>query len=227
MRNAYRFLCFVLAISLCCFSVIADDLPSDQSVTDPESGTSAYDQEGGGDSDMDDPSDTGLSESDGSLESLYVTNLIIEGEENTEDIESYSIVDNVQYGSYFHADISDFGEVYIYIPIANSSDCFSYNSSGIPVNITGSSITGYIAGESSNQSIQFPSFGIPRYRVNNYNDYVYITDWEEIDSSVIVYSNEDNFSSYPDNYYLRMIFFVAAADLVLNFFIRLLGGLKS
>lgn len=227
MRNVYKFLCFVLAFSLCCFSVLADDIPADQSAPDLESGIESSGQEGGGDGELDDPSDIGLSESDGSIDSLYVTNLIVEGEEETEDFESYSIVDDVQYGSYFHADISDFGEVYIYIPVAYSVDSFSYNAAGLPINITGSSITGYIAGENSNQAIQFPSFGVPRYRVNNYNDYEYISRWEEIDSSVIVYSNEDNFSSYSSEYYLRLIFMVCAADLVLNFFIRLLGGLKS
>lgn len=227
MRNVFRFLCFVLAISLCCLYVIADDIPADQSVTDPESVSGTGDQEGGGDSNMDDPSDTGISESDGSLDSLYVTNLILEGEDEAAAAESYSIVDDVQYGSYFHANISDFGEVYIYIPVAYSVDSFSYNAAGLPINITGSSITGYIAGENSNQAIQFPSFGVPRYRLNNYNDYEYISRWDEIDSSVIVYSNEDNFSSYSSEYYLRLIFMVCVADLVLNFFIRLLGGLKS
>lgn len=141
--------------------------------------------------------------------------------------EIYSIVDNVQYGSYFHATVSDFGEVYIYIPVAYAVDCFSYNSDGIPINITGSSITGYIAGENSNQSIQFPSFGVPRWRVSNQYDYEYVSSWEEIDSSVIVYDNEDNFNSYSDTYFLRMIFLICAADLVLNFFTRLLGGLRS
>lgn len=227
MRNVFRILCFILSLSLCCFCVIADDVLTDQTVSDPQSGDGSTESESGGESELDDPSDSGVSESDGSLDSLYVTNLIIEGEEEAEDIESYSIVEDVQYGSYFHADISDFGEVYIYIPVGYSVDSFSYNSSGLPINITGSSITGYIAGENSNQAIQFPSFGIPRYRVNNYNDYEYISSWEEIDSSVIVYSNDDNFSSYSSEYFLRLIFMVCAADLVLNFFIRLLGGLKS
>lgn len=227
MRNVFWFLCFVLAISLCCLSVIADDLPADQSVTDTESGSGTGDQEDGGDSNMDDPSDTGISESDGSLDSLYVSNLILEGEDEASAAETYSIVDDVQYGSYFHADISDFGEVYIYIPVAYSVDSFSYNAAGFPINITGSSITGYIAGENSNQAIQFPSFGVPRYRLGSGYDYEYISSWEEIDSSVIVYSNEDNFSSYSSEYYLRLIFMVCAADLVLNFFIRLLGGLRS
>ena len=141
--------------------------------------------------------------------------------------EIYSIVDNVQYGAYFHADVSDLGEVYIYVPVAAATDCFSYDASGIPINITASSITGYVAGSNSNQSIQFPSFGVPRWRVSNQYDYEYVTSWEEIDSSVIVYDNEDNFSSYSDSYFLRMIFLISAADLVLNFFTRLLGGMRS
>lgn len=141
--------------------------------------------------------------------------------------EVYSIVDDVQYGSYFHATVSDFGEVYIYIPVAYSVDSFSYNAAGLPINITGSSITGYIAGENSNQAIQFPSFGVPRYRISSGYDYVNISSWEEIDSSVIVYDNEDNFSSYSDTYFLRLIFLISAADLILNFFTRLLGGMRS
>lgn len=171
-----------------------------------------------------------------SLDTLNVdtVNLFIEGEDEARAeaeamaaAEIYSIVDNVQYGSYFHARVSDLGEVYIYVPVAAAVDCFSYDSSGIPINITSSSITGYVAGSSSNQSIQFPSFGVPRWRVSNQYDYEYVTSWDDIDSTVIVYSDDDNFSSYSDSYYLRLIFLVAAADLVLNFFLRLLGGFRS
>lgn len=141
-------------------------------------------------------------------------------------LQVYSIADNVQYGAYFYADITDFGESYIYIPVIYSSDCFSYNADGIPINITQSTITGYVSGSSSNLAIQFPSFGLPRYREGTGYDYSYITDWEEINSTVSVFSNEDNFSSYSEIYYLRIISFILVIDVFVNFLIRLLGGMS-
>lgn len=140
--------------------------------------------------------------------------------------EVYTITDDVQYGAYFHANVSDLGEVYIYVPVAAATDCFSYDASGIPINITASSITGYVAGSSSNQSIQFPSFGVPRWRVSNQYDYEYVTSWDDIDSSVTVYSNDDAFSSYNETYWLKVIAVAVLAYLVLNFLIRLLGGMR-
>lgn len=140
--------------------------------------------------------------------------------------EVYTITNDVQYGAYFHANVSDLGEVYIYVPVAAATDSFSYDASGIPINITASSITGYVAGSSSNQSIQFPSFGIPRWRQSSNYDYTYVSSWEDIDSSVTVYSNDDAFSSYNSTYWLKVIAVAVLSYLVLSFLIRLLGGMR-
>lgn len=215
-----RFLVLLLAFSLCLMCVCFADDGSDGTVSaDGESGTEFTEV-------SDDNSDDGSFLDNGELavDVLTVNDLIIEGEDEAAAAEVYSIVPNVQYGAYFHADISDFGECYIYIPVAYASDSFSFNSDGIPINITQSSITGYIAGENSNQSIQFPAFGLPRYRVSNNYDYEYITSWDDIDSTVSVYTSEDNFYSYSEVYFLRFVVLLLAADLVLNFFVRLLGG---
>lgn len=231
MKNVFRLIVFLFSISLCCWCVWADDVLSD--------GVSSSDSSGGveGSSDLVDKSDSDISElydGDGSIDTLIVGDLIVESDIEAEEAaaaaaeaEIYSIAPNVQYGAYFHANITDFGDAYVYIPVAYASDSFSYNSDGIPINITSSTITGYVAGSNSNQSIQFPSFGVPRYRVSNNYDYTYIDDWEEIDSTVTVYSSEDNFYSYSEVYFLRFLVMLLAADLVLNMLIRLLGGIRS
>ena len=226
---AFKFLSVFLAISLCCLCVCADDSIPDLLSTG-DSGESNSDGLVSIKDEFADPgNDNDLPDDVGYYDTLIVNDLIIEADEAAAAAEVYGITPNVQYGSYFHADITYFGDVYIYIPVAASSDCFSYNSDGIPINITASSITGYIAGESSNQSIQFPSFGLPRYRLGSGAGYDYqdITRWHDIDSTVIVYSSDDNFSSYSNTYYLRMIFFMSAANLVINFLLRLLGGFRS
>lgn len=228
MKIVFRLFVFIFVLTCSCFCVWADD-----SVTE---GISSPDSiEGSGDiSDMDNEGNSDSSElfdGDGTIDTLIVNELIFEGEDEAAalaaEAEIYSIAPNVQYGAYFHADITDFGDSYVYIPVAYASDSFSYNSDGVPINITASTITGYVAGSNSNQSIQFPSFGLPRYRVSNNYDYVYITDWEEIDSTVTVYTEEDNFYSYSEIYFLRFVVLLLGADVVLNFFIRLLGGVKS
>lgn len=226
-----RIFSFLLALSLCCVCVFADDVPADDvlsggadlSVQEPSDDTGLFEEGSSGNYDV--PDDSSF------VDTLVVSNLIVEGEDEAAaaaaEAEIYSIAPNVQYGAYFHADITGFGDAYVYIPVAYASDSFSYNSDGVPINITASTITGYVAGSNSNQSIQFPSFGVPRYRVNNYNDYVYITDWNEIDSTVTVYSSEDNFYSYSEVYFLRFLVMLLSADLVLNMLIRLLGGIRS
>lgn len=228
MKNVFRFIIFIFALSCCSFCIWADDVMVE--------GISSPDSIGGveGSSDLDDESNSDISElydGDGSINTLIVNELVIEGEDEAAalaaEAEIYSISPDVQYGAYFHANITDFGDAYVYIPVAWASDSFSYNSDGIPINITSSTITGYVAGSNSNQAIQFPSFGLPRYRVSNNYDYEYITSWEEIDSTVTVYSSEDNFYSYSEIYFLRFVVMLLAADLVLNMLIRLLGGVRS
>lgn len=140
--------------------------------------------------------------------------------------EVYAITDDVQYGAYFHANVSQLGDVYIYVPVAAAADSFSYDSSGIPINITASSITGYVAGSNSNQSIQFPSFGVPRWRISNQYDYEYVTSWSDLGSTVTVYDNEDAFVSYGVEYWAKIIAVAVLASLVLNFLLRLLGGAR-
>lgn len=229
MKNVFfKLLCFLLAVSLCCMCVCADDVLPD-SVSTGDSGGGAGETSDTGSED--DSNNTELSDDVGFYDTLIVNELVVEGEDEAAalaaEAEIYSISPNVQYGAYFHANITDFGDAYVYIPVAYASDSFSYNSDGVPINITASTITGYVAGSNSNQSIQFPSFGIPRYRVSNNYDYTYLTDWEEIDSTVTVYTEEDNFYSYSEIYFLRFVVLLLGADVVLNFFIRLLGGVKS
>lgn len=231
MKNVFRFIVLLFSFSLCCFCVWADDVLAD--------GIPPTDSVGGieGSSDLDDEGYSDIAElydGDGSVDTLIVGELIVESDieaaeaaEAAAEAEIYSIAPNVQYGAYFHANITDFGEAYVYIPVAYASDSFSYNSDGVPINITASTITGYVAGSNSNQSIQFPSFGLPRYRVSNNYDYVYISDWEDINSTVTVYSSEDNFYSYSEVYFLRFLVFLLIADLSLNILIRLLGGVRS
>lgn len=228
MKNGFCVLVLFLSLLMCSFCVSADDLLLD----DVSSGDGVL-----GDGEITEVLDENISSDDelyndvGSYDTLIVNELIIEGEDEAAalaaEAEIYSISPDVQYGAYFHANISNFGDVYVYIPVAFASDSFSYNSDGIPINITSSTITGYIAGSNSNQSIQFPSFGIPRYRTDNYNQYVDITRWDDIDSTVSVYTDEDNFYSYSEVYFLRFLVLLMAADLILNMLIRLLGGVRS
>lgn len=170
-----------------------------------------------------------------SIDTLNVdtVNLYVEADEQARaeaealaQAEIYSITEDVQYGAYFHANVSRLGNVYIYIPVSNAVDCFSYDSAGIPINITASSITGYVAGLNSNQSIQFPSFGVPRWRTSNNAEYIYVTSWDDLGSSVVVYDNEDAFSSYGVEYWAKIIAVAVLASLVLNFLLRLLGGAR-
>lgn len=228
MKNVFGFIVFIFVLSCCSFCIGADDVMAE--------GISSTDSIGGveGSSDLFDESNSDSSElfdGDSTIDTLIVNELVIEGEDEAAalaaEAEIYSIAPNVQYGAYFHANITDFGDAYVYIPVAWASDSFSYNSDGIPINITSSTITGYVAGSNSNQAIQFPSFGLPRYRVSNNYDYEYITSWEEIDSTVTVYSSEDNFYSYSEVYFLRFLVMLLAADLILNMLIRLLGGVRS
>lgn len=160
---------------------------------------------------------------------LYVetVNLVDISAEEEAEAAVYSITDDIQYGAYFHAEVSDFGDVYIYIPVSAAVDSFSYNSDGLPINITGSSITGYVGGTNSSQAIQFPSFGIPRYRRGTGYDYEEITSWEDIDSTVVVYSNDDTFSSYSSEYWMRICFIVLLAGFLGTFLLRLLGGFRK
>lgn len=160
---------------------------------------------------------------------LYVetVKLVDVAAEEEAEASVYSITDDIQYGAYFHAEVSDFGDVYIYIPVSAAVDSFSYNSDGLPINITGSSITGYVGGTNSAQAIQFPSFGIPRYREGTGYDYEEITSWEDIDSTVVVYSNEDTFSSYNSEYWMRLCFIILVAGLLGTFLVRLFGGFRK
>lgn len=159
---------------------------------------------------------------------LYVetVNLVDVAAEEEAAAAVYSITDDIQYGAYFHAEVSHFGDVYIYIPVSAATDSFSYNSDGLPINITGSSITGYVGGTNSSQAIQFPSFGIPRYRISSGYDYTEITSWTDIDSSVMVYSNDDAFSSYSVDYWAKLLVVSALAGFVFSFLLRLLGGMR-
>lgn len=228
MHVRYRLFCILLAISLCSLCVCADDLlPDDLSSGDSGDGVGLADENGEVPSESLDDDDE-LSDDVGYYDTLIVNDLIIEEDEAAAAAEIYSIAPNVQYGAYFHANISYFGDCYIYIPVAYASDSFSYNDDGIPINITSGSITGYISGESSSQSIQFPAFGLPRYRLGSGAGYDYndITRWDDLGSTVAVYSSDDNFYSFSEVYFLRFIVLLLGIDVVLNFFIRLLGGAR-
>lgn len=226
--NGFRFLCVFLAVSLCSLCVCADDSFPDQ-MASGDSGESnsdglvpikdEFDYSG---------DDNELRDDFGYYDTLIVNDLIIEEDEAAAAAEIYSIAPNVQYGAYFHANISYFGDCYIYIPVAYASDSFSYNDDGIPINITSGSITGYISGESSSQSIQFPAFGLPRYRLGSGAGYDYndITRWQDLGSTVAVYTSDDNFYSYSEVYFLRFVVLLLAIDVVLNLFVRLLGGVR-
>lgn len=226
--NGFRLLCVLLAVSLCSLCICADDSLPDQ-MASGDSGIGNTEQLEISEDEHDiSNDDSELRDDVGYYDTLIVNDLIIEEDEAAAVAEIYSIAPNVQYGAYFHANISYFGDCYIYIPVAYASDSFSYNDDGIPINITSASITGYISGESSSQSIHFPAFGLPRYRLGSGvgYDYTDITRWEDLGSTVAVYTSDDNFYSYSEVYFLRFVVLLLAIDVVLNLFVRLLGGVR-
>lgn len=125
---------------------------------------------------------------------------------------------------FIDATVNSLGRVKIYLPISVMNNALSVNSSGIPINVSGSTLTGYVDGSSSNQSISFQNFGVPRYRTNNNYDYIELTNWEIHDTNIPMQSVDSPFTYSNTSDLLQNILLIILIFGSITFVLRLLGG---
>lgn len=144
-------------------------------------------------------SDVGSSVSGGNdLSELDISDLTI----NADNVLLASLPENNEYpsgaplsgGVYMEVNTSQLGTIIIYVPVANQYRSFTTNTSGDPINITGSTITGYsYAGD--DYYIRWNSFGQAQYRLveSSYGQSYVNLDIISIDNTNIVFveGNED------------------------------------
>ena len=89
-----------------------------------------------------------------------------------------------------------------------ANDSFSWNADGVPINITGSSITGYIGGQDYSQSIQFQPFSTPRYRPSSSSNYTYLSHFDVTESTINVYGTDNALNMLSDKTWTVIVAFV-------------------
>lgn len=151
-----------------------------------------------------------------------VENVVIQAENVllANEAENFAVDGAPLSGAWWRCSFDSFSDVFIYVPLVNARDSFSWNADGIPINITGSSITGYIGGADYSTSIQFQPFSIPRYRLDNSYDYEYMSNFEYTDSTIEVFSSDSELDLMNEKDWLIIISFVVG----LIFFISFIKG---
>lgn len=87
-------------------------------------------------------------------------------EEPEEDISLFSASSHLQGGYYMQAQ-TNLGSVTIYVPSNFKKGCFTYDQNNQPVNITASTISGYLYRGSGLYNVRFASMGGNTYRLYN------------------------------------------------------------
>lgn len=117
----------------------------------------------------------------------------------------------MQTGVYMDVETSELGSIVIWVPSNYQYRSFALNESGIPVNITSSTITGYYYG-SDDYSVRWSSFGQASYRLVDGTGYT----WEALTITDI---NGTNVDMSQDQYLL-----MPSEDMLLYIIIFLIGA---
>lgn len=162
-----------------------------------------------------DPSDQTEEEDDEELESIYTDTLEVNADtvmlmSNLPEDNDYPSGAPLQGGVYIHADTSQLGEIIIYVPTEDQYKAFTYNTSGQPINITGSTITGYTY-TGNDYYVRWNSFGQAQYRLVNNSGYG--TSYEDLDISEVLNTNvvfiegNEDLNPLPDATVLSILIF--------------------
>lgn len=111
-------------------------------------------------------------------------------------------------GAWWLCSFDGYSDVYVYVPLSAANDSFSWNADGVPINITGSSITGYIGGQDYSQSIQFQPFSTPRYRPSSSSNYTYLSHFDVTESTINVYGTDNALNMLSDKTWTVIVAFV-------------------
>lgn len=121
-------------------------------------------------------------------------------------------------GVYMHLDTSELGEILVYVPVDYQYDSFTLNSSGQPINITASTISGY-SYDGVDYSIRWSTFGVPTYRPV---DYDYGTSYQTLTVNDIIATNI-GFWGEGGVSYNYMLMYIMLGGLILLIALRIVG----
>lgn len=121
--------------------------------------------------------------------------------EAEQPILSASVSDFLQGGYYMDAR-TNLGSVRIYVPVNYAKGSFTYDSSGEPVNITSSTISGYFVRNGSLYSVRFASMGGITYRLADGSGY----SWSDLSVSSVDDTNIQFFTVNPPLYGFSELF---------------------
>lgn len=165
-----------------------------------------------------DPSDQAEEEEedeDDEFESIYTDTLEVNADtvmlmSNLPEDNDYPSGAPLQGGVYIHADTVQLGEIIIYVPTEDQYKAFTYNTSGQPINITGSTITGYTY-TGNDYYVRWNSFGQAQYRLVNNTGYG--TSYEDLNISEVLNTNvvfiegNEDLNPLPDDTVLSILIF--------------------
>lgn len=110
---------------------------------------------------------------------------------------------------YIHADTAELGEIIIYIPSEDQYKAFTYNTSGQPVNITGSTITGYVY-TGNDYYVRWNSWGQAQYRTVNSSyggTYEDLNIRDVLNTNVVFIESNEDLNPLPDDTVLSILIF--------------------
>lgn len=105
-------------------------------------------------------------------------------------------------GGYYMVARTNLGSVRIYVPVNYAKGSFTYNSSGEPVNITSSTISGYFVRNGSLYSVRFSSMGGITYRLTDGSGY----SWSDLSVTSVDDTNIQFFTVNPPLYDISELF---------------------
>lgn len=114
----------------------------------------------------------------------------------------YASASSFLQGGYYMDVTTNLGSVRIYVPVNYAKGSFTYDSSGEPVNITASTISGYFVRNGSLYSVRFVSMGGITYRLTDGSGY----SWSDLSVSAVDDTNIQFFTVNPPLYGFSELF---------------------
>lgn len=131
---------------------------------------------------------------------IQAENVVIQSE--AEDPILYASASPFLQGGYFMDVATNLGSVTIYVPVNYAKGSFSYDSRGVPVNITASTISGYFVRNGSLYSVRFASMGGITYRHSDGSGY----SWSDLSVTSVDDTNIQILTENPPLYGFSELF---------------------
>lgn len=144
----------------------------------------------------------GAEETSGAAQQITIQAEQVVIQSEAEEPVVYASASSFLQGGYYMDARTNLGSVRIYVPVNYAKGSFTYNSSGEPVNITTSTISGYFVRNGSLYSVRFASMGGITYRITDGSGH----SWSDLSVTSLDDTNIQFFTVNPPLYDISELF---------------------